>query len=360
MRPSAHELSRRARTLGGEVRFERPVYECPACRASLAPLDRELGLEAGEQLSRGLVRKGAWCAARASFAQASADLAELLSLEVSPAELARLAHREGARVERLERSGELPLNNGAPAPPERAVIEADATCVLTRPGQDNKQIWCAVAFDLDGRGRKQEGGGRPFLAEPRYAASARDIDDFQERLRQLVAQLGLDRAGQLAFLADGAPALWRLAGEELPPGTELIQDFWHVCEHLHALAEEFWGEQAGPVFEGWKQALRQSRLERILGDLRQQAGRRRGERRERLLREIRYLESGRERMDYARFEAQGWPIGSGAVEGTCKHLVKERFGVTGARWDRERIADVLALRLAIANGQWEEAWRNPN
>ena len=36
-------------------------------------------------------------------------------------------------------------------------------------------------------------------------------------------------------------------------------------------------------------------------------------------------------MDYARFEREGWPIGSGAVEATCKHLVKERFCVTGAR-----------------------------
>lgn len=61
-------------------------------------------------------------------------------------------------------------------------------------------------------------------------------------------------------------------------------------------------------------------------------------------------------MDYARYCREGWPIGSGAIEGTCKHLVKERFGVTGARWKRERIRDVLALRLSMYNERWGEDW----
>jgi hypothetical protein len=65
-------------------------------------------------------------------------------------------------------------------------------------------------------------------------------------------------------------------------------------------------------------------------------------------------------MDYARYGAAGWPIGSGAVEGECKHLVKELFGVTGAHWRRGQIGDVLAARLTIANGEWEAAWMNFN
>ena len=61
-------------------------------------------------------------------------------------------------------------------------------------------------------------------------------------------------------------------------------------------------------------------------------------------------------MDYARYEKQGWPIGSGAVEGTCKHLVKTRFGVTGARWRRKNIGKILALRLALFNNEWDKYW----
>ena len=144
----------------------------------------------------------------------------------------------------------------------------------------------------------------------------------------------------------------------MPPETVFIQDFWHVYERLAQPALEVWGagKATSRRIEGWKQALAESRLEAILIDLRAEHRRRRGVKRKRMEQEIRYLENGRERMDYARFKAEGWPIGSGAVEGCCKHLVKQRFCISGARWKRERIAPVLALRLSIFNDQWDQDW----
>ena len=73
--------------------------------------------------------------------------------------------------------------------------------------------------------------------------------------------------------------------------------------------------------------------------------------------EITYFETGQARMDYPRYRREGWPIGSGAVEGTCKHLVKERFNVTGAQWLRDNIQNVLALRLAAFNDEWDFFWK---
>ena len=103
--------------------------------------------------------------------------------------------------------------------------------------------------------------------------------------------------------------------------------------------------------------LRESQVETILTELRGARRGLRGKRGASLESEISYLESGRERMDYARCRAEGWPMGSGAVEGTCKHLVKECYNVIGARWRRENIPFVLALRLSIFNEEWERDWR---
>lgn len=36
-------------------------------------------------------------------------------------------------------------------------------------------------------------------------------------------------------------------------------------------------------------------------------------------------------MNYPRYRAEGGVVGSGTVVGTCKHLVKESYNVTGAR-----------------------------
>jgi len=65
------------------------------------------------------------------------------------------------------------------------------------------------------------------------------------------------------------------------------------------------------------------------------------------------IKTGRERMDYACYIAEGLPIGSGPVEAACKHLVKERYDLSGARGACTKVGNVLALRVAIANEERE-------
>lgn len=138
--------------------------------------------------------------------------------------------------------------------------------------------------------------------------------------------------------------------------TVFIQDFWHVCERLAKLAQLLFPEAWEKTFEEWKKWLRTSKLGRLLRTLRSLHTQRRGKTREAVAQELGYVERGRHRMDYARYEKEGWLIGSGAVEGTCKHLIKSRFGVTGARWRRKNIHKILALRLAIFNNEWDQYW----
>lgn len=164
-------------------------------------------------------------------------------------------------------------------------------------------------------------------------------------------------AEAVAFLADGARCLWKWAEENLPSYVVMIQDFWHVCEHLAQLAKDLYGESYVACFKDWQQALRAGRVEEIIADLRETQARVRGQKRKRIGEEIVYLEAGRHRMDYPRYEAEGWPIGSGAIEGTCKHMVKQRFNVTGAQWRRANIQDVLALRVSQRNGDWDRHWQ---
>lgn len=359
------KVRRNARTLSGAIEFSREVYECSRCRRAWAPLDAELGLRpSGARMTRSVVRKAAYVAANAPYPQASRDLLELTGLSISPGELALIAQEEGGRFDQRQREREARRNE--PFDPyaarsqkpemvcERLVIEADATTVLTVKGEEHKSVYCAVAFGLESRGKK---AGRPFVTEKRYAASAQDMEDFGPRLKALAWRMGLRETKEAAFLGDGARCLWKWAEENLPAGTVFIQDFWHVCEHLAGLAKELFDEASWRGrFLRWKRALRESRLDSILRSLRAERIKRKGRLRERIEEEIAYLETGRRRMDYARYEREGWLIGSGAAEATCKHLVKSRFCVTGAQWRRKNIAQTLALRLSIFNEEWDEDW----
>jgi len=51
---------------------------------------------------------------------------------------------------------------------------------------------------------------------------------------------------------------------------------------------------------------------------------------------------------------KGDPIASGAIEGACRHLVKDRLERTGMRWVREGAQSMLNLRSLWINGEWDD------
>ena len=46
----------------------------------------------------------------------------------------------------------------------------------------------------------------------------------------------------------------------------------------------------------------------------------------------------------SRALAAGWPIATGVIEGACRHLVKDRMDITGARWGVQTAEAILQLR----------------
>lgn len=362
--------SRQGVSLCGAFSFQREVFECPKCRKSFAPLDVELGMEAGEKFTRGVVRRAAWSGGKLAFRVAAENVKEMIGLEISPAECQRLAVDVGRRLDAEQREREnaylAPVSpeHRAPKPEiaaKRLVMMADGVTVLTVAGEEHKNVYCGRAFPLEDRQRKEGASpgeeGRPFIDRSRHTASAVDMEDFGGRMKALGWRMGMRTAKAVAFVADGAAPLWNWARSNLPKETVMIQDIWHVLEHLADLGREVWGEEGlAERLERWNEALQQSRLPEILKELGEEHKSRRGAKRQRIEAEMGYLERASSRMDYARYLEQGWPIGSGAMEADCKHLVKERYGVTGARWKREFIFAVLALRLAIENKEWERVW----
>jgi hypothetical protein len=68
------------------------------------------------------------------------------------------------------------------------------------------------------------------------------------------------------------------------------------------------------------------------------------------------LQRNRDQMKYDLYLAKGYPIGSGVVEGACRHLVKDRLERTGMRWRPEGAQAMLELRATYLNEDWESFW----
>ena len=61
-------------------------------------------------------------------------------------------------------------------------------------------------------------------------------------------------------------------------------------------------------------------------------------------------------LRYHEYLAAGLPISTGVIEGACRHLVKDRMDITGARWDLICAEAVLKLRALRSSGDFDEYW----
>jgi hypothetical protein len=70
-----------------------------------------------------------------------------------------------------------------------------------------------------------------------------------------------------------------------------------------------------------------------------------------------YLLNHKRYMRYDRYLAAGFPIASGVIEGTVRHLVNDRMAITGAHWRLPSAEAVLRLRALRCSGDFEVYWQ---
>jgi hypothetical protein len=69
-----------------------------------------------------------------------------------------------------------------------------------------------------------------------------------------------------------------------------------------------------------------------------------------------YLTGKAGHLRYDTALERSWPIATGIIEGTCRHLVKDRLDITGARCGLSGAEVVLKLRAVRANGDFDAYW----
>jgi hypothetical protein len=108
--------------------------------------------------------------------------------------------------------------------------------------------------------------------------------------------------------------------------------------------------------EARKEELWEGRVEAVLAALRGEEG---DQEEQTEASEVHYFETHQERMRYAQFRAQGYPIGSGTVESACKRVIGARLKQAGppqADWTKAGAQAVLSLRAALLSGRWDTIW----
>ena len=179
------------------------------------------------------------------------------------------------------------------------------------------------------------------------------------QLAQQVARRDSPECIHRVALTDGAEALQQQVLEHLPDFT-LVLDIIHVTEHLWDAANARWGETSPERLPWIHQALTwllENQLDALLLDLQAQASGLAVAQQQTLVHVSAYLRRNRPFIDYQRYLALGWPIGTGVIEGACRHLVKDRFEQAGMRWSKAGAQSLLDLRSVAFNDDWDDFQR---
>ncbi len=206
-----------------------------------------------------------------------------------------------------------------------------------RPRPEQKRVWASIE-------KTPEQVIEELLAEARYRDPADEkiwvalVDGNKSQisiLRRMAKKNGLD--------------------------LTIVVDLIHVIEYLWDAGRAFHPE-SGPELEGWVEhrllEILRGKAGLVAGGMRRSATRRAlsSKQREPVDNCARYLLNHSPCLRYDRYLSQGLPIATGVIEGACRHLVKDRMAVTGARWSLAGAEAVLRLRALRSSHDFDEYW----
>lgn len=209
-----------------------------------------------------------------------------------------------------------------------------------RPQPQNKDVWASLSCD-DG------------------ADTVSSVDVIYTWLADQADKRNPDALKEMVHLSDGQPCLWEARREYLPPenATDIL-DILHVASYVWQAAHVFYKEGSNDAAQFARERLLrilQGQSDRVVRGLRVMGSKRGliGAKKKTLRKVCGYLEANRQRMHYDEYLSKGYPIASGAVEGACRHLVKDRMERAGMHWTPDGAQAMLNVRSVYVNGDWD-------
>ena len=211
------------------------------------------------------------------------------------------------------------------------ILDPDQHPEGKRPRPERKRTWARVEAD------------QGAVIEQAFAEAVRR--DPEQQMHWVV-------------LSDGNEDLLRqvaAAAKRYKVEIVLVQDFIHVLEYLWKAAYALHPD-AAEARESWVMgratAVLQGRAQDVAVGLRRAATRKQLSQngRKPVDKAADYIDNTQERLQYDRALAHGLPIATGVIEGACRHLVKDRMDITGARWGLARAEAILKLRSLKISG----------
>ncbi len=338
---------------------------------------------------------------RDSFKESEITLSKLLGLKVSSSRFEVVNRETGENYDKFYEEKELPSSDsegviqvvqfdGKGVP----VIKKEAAKLKARLGKGEKRLkkkeaMVGISYTVDKNERTAEEVAEN-LVYPERARAEKEADEKAdvivlkppkaqnirrmaslERTKKEVVEVIMEDAERRnpddlrpwVVVMDGALGLWNLVAKMFC-GTDYVGvlDIIHVVEYLWVAGNALYGEKH-PETKKWVYkkllSILQGNVGRVIGGLKQTLKKRKKlskSKQQAIEKVIRYFENHRRQMHYDEYLEAGFPIGSGVVESTCGHTVKDRMEGSGRRWSIEGAESTLILRSVYTSGDWDAYW----
>jgi hypothetical protein len=384
---------RRLLTVFGEFLVSRWVYaQYENAKIELVPTDQRLQLPASA-VSYLLQEWDQLLGVEQAFGQVREVIQSILRLPQSVDTLERINQHmaEAAPVFResqgpvdLAQEGELLVvtedNKGIPM--VRPVAEQPAGAHRTKGAKANKKqmacIGCVYSVDPHVRTPEQlvatlfrdpdrpqepppQAQNKRYWAELSRARAGEEVRGQDLVFQQLQAEIATRRqpAQWLVHLCDGQASLATDRQTYLPADARTVDilDLMHVLPRVWEAAHVFHAEASVAAAEFVRAQLTRilhGETGMVIANWRRQATRQglTGAKKKGLRALCAFLENNKHRMRYDQYLRLGCPVGTGVIEGACRHLVKDRMERAGMRWKVPGAQAMLTLRTIHTNGDW--------
>lgn len=290
------------------------------------------------------------------FECAAESIADTLRVQVSEPTARRQTEKWGAtyvdvqeeEVKRIEQ--ELPP---PPVGPDKMLLSVDGAMVPLVGGE-----WAEVktlVLGVIGEPVWEGGEWQVHASELSYFSRLMQAEPFGRAALGETHRRGVETASQVVAVTDGA--VWEQGFIDYHrDDAARVLDFPHAAGYVAQVGSAVWGDETATTKEWLSKQLHTLKHEGpadMLSELRT------------LVQDhpelpvlsesLAYLEKREAQMQYPVCLAQGWPMGSGAVESGNKVVVEARLKGAGMHWARDNVNPMLALRNALCSGRWAEA-----
>lgn len=302
-------------------------------------------------LQEDLVRLSTWM----PFARAAQELAHLRGVRVAEATARSRTHAIGAAAVAVQTAQVVAIEREPPVPPTgpaRQFLSVDGAMVPLVGGQWGEVKTLALGEIAAPQWDEREQAWVVRTTDVSYFSRRADMTTFARLATAETQRRGTATAGTVVAVLDGAEGNQGFVDYHRPDAVRIL-DFPHAAGYLGQVAAAVWAdspdqqttwlaEQCHDLKHGQPQVV----LDRLRALPALAA----------VTTSLNYLEKRQAQIQYAAFQAEGYPIGNGVVESAHKVMIEARLKGAGMHWAPAHVDPLVALRNIAYNDRWAEAW----